>query len=167
MPVQARWLHPKRTFTSGCFSRIGSPDGIEEANPNWTRFGNEINKTARPTLEVVDEKISMPVALITAGQNSGASHLGLALESVFLRTLKDEGLIAARSFALDVGSQSIAFPRRGSLILGGYDRSSFIASSTSYPVTESLNDRSCPFKVFVTDISLSVPINDMKTNVTA
>ena len=109
----------------------------------------------------------MIVPLITDAQNSAASHLSLDLGSVVLKILKDKALVAARSFGLDVGSQSTSFPRSGSLILGGYDKSRFSASSKSYLVAmKPLSDRSCPFRVRVSNITLSVPYKDRNTNQT-
>ena len=147
--------------------QAASTDGIAEANPNWNASGNEIKTAAKATLEFLDEQVTMIVPLITDAQNSAASHLGLDLGSVVLKILKDKALVVARSFGLDVGSQSTSFPRSGSLILGGYDKSRFSASSKSYPVAmKPLSDRSCPFQVRVSNITLSVPYKDRNTNQT-
>ena len=135
-----------------------SIDGLDEANRNWKRFGNELKKAAHATLNLGDGAVDMVIGLITGGQNSTSSHLGLALGSVFLQALKDKGLIAARSFGLDVGSQSTDFPRRGSLALGGYDRDKFASSYKQYPVKDVKDDllieRYCSLQVPLTEIKL-------------
>jgi hypothetical protein len=132
-------------------------DGLDSANPNWKLLGNEIQAAAQATLKIFDDKVTMLVGLITTGKHSTASHLGLASGSVLLKTLKDRGLIAARSFGLNVGSQSLDFPRRGSLILGGYDQASF-GSSAAYEFkidTERLENRFCPLRVQVDGLTLT------------
>lgn len=131
-------------------------DGLAAANPNWENFSNRITKAAHATFKLVDDAVTMVVGFISAGQKSTASHLGLAKGSIFLQTLKDQGLIAARSFALDVGSQSTEFPRRGSLVLGGYDRGSYAASSyREFSVGDKVGERFCPLQVPVTQITMT------------
>jgi hypothetical protein len=154
---------------SQCISRRGglipqshslptaSTDGLDSANPNWKALNNEIQAAAQATLKIFDEKVTMLVGLITTGRHSTASHLGLASGSVLLQVLKDSGSIAARSFGLNVGSQSVEFPRRGSLVLGGYDQASF-GSSAPYEykiATERLENRLCPLRVQVEGLTLT------------
>jgi hypothetical protein len=140
-------------------------DGLKEANPNWNALGNEINAAALATFKLFDEAVTMVVGLITGGQQSTASHLGLASGSVFLQALKDNGLITALSFGLDVGSQSTKFPRRGSLVLGGYDQARFTGSSYEYNVTADIrNRRYCPVQVPVTKIDMIRSFWDNETN---
>ncbi|KAL2136888.1 hypothetical protein VTI74DRAFT_614 [Chaetomium olivicolor] len=132
-------------------------DGLAAANPNWIALGNNITSAAVATLRFLDQSVTMTVGLIRSGQQSTASHLGLDAGSVLLRSLKDKSLIAARSFGLNVGSQSAEFPRRGSLVLGGYDQASFASSSVAeYPIsTAKLNNRHCPLQVQVEKLTLS------------
>jgi len=132
-------------------------DGLAAANPNWARLDNKITSAARVTLTFFDNTMSMVIGFLSAGQKSTASHLGLAKGSIFLQALKEQGLIAARSFALDVGSQSIQFPRAGSLVLGGYDRASYAAPSyKEFPISDGeVGKRFCPLQVPVTQITLT------------
>ncbi|KAK3900292.1 hypothetical protein C8A05DRAFT_36076 [Staphylotrichum tortipilum] len=136
---------------------FASTDGLADANPNWEKLGNRIDAAAHATLRFLDDTVSMVVGFLSVGQKSTASHLGLALGSVLLQTLKDQDLIAARSFSIDAGSQSIQFPRRGSLVLGGYDRASYVASSyREYPVNSGrVGERYCPLQVPVTQINMT------------
>ncbi|KAK4119131.1 hypothetical protein N657DRAFT_650550 [Parathielavia appendiculata] len=154
----ARCRSRRGGFISQLQSLPSAPtDGLDSTNPNWRALGNEISAAALATLKVFDERVAMVVGLITTGQQSTASHLGLASGSAFLRTLKDRGLIAARSFGLNAGSQSVEFPRRGSLVLGGYDRASFGSSAAvEYNIsTDKLNNRLCPLRVQVEGLSLT------------
>ncbi|KAJ4291301.1 hypothetical protein N0V88_006305 [Collariella sp. IMI 366227] len=89
-----------------------SRDGLDAEEPGWIALNNTITDASDVTLMLFDQEVTMKVGLITEGQQSTASHLGLDEGSVLLQTLKDKGLIAARSFGLNVGSQSAAFPRR-------------------------------------------------------
>jgi hypothetical protein len=132
-------------------------DGLPEANPGWMELpDNAIESAADATLQLFDQTVTMIVGLITQGQQSTASHLGLASASVLLQNLKNKGLIGARSFGLDVGSQSISFPRFGSLVLGGYDKTGFAASTfAEYDIsTAPLRNRHCPLQVKVTGLTL-------------
>ncbi len=116
-------------------------------------------------MRLLGDGASMVVGFISAGQKSTASHLGLAKGSVVLQALKEQGLIAARSFGFDAGSQSIQFPRPGSLILGGYDRASYAASSyKEFPVSDGVvGKRHCPLQVRVTEINMTGTTIDPNT----
>lgn len=137
-----------------------STDGLDTTNRNWKLLGNEMKKAAHATLKLGDGAVDMVVGLITGGRNFTASHLGLASGSVFLQTLKAKGLIAAQSFGIDVGSQSTDYPRRGSLVLGGYDSGKFASSYRQFLVRTPNNDddrlieRFCPFQVKLSEIKL-------------
>lgn len=132
-----------------------STDGLAAANPAWLDLKNSIDSASQGTLEIQDQEVTMTVGRIEKGQQSTASHLGLALDSVLLKTLKDKGLIGAQSFGLNAGSQSILAPRRGSLVLGGYDPASIGSHFWEFPIKNTkLQDRHCPLQVKVNTISL-------------
>lgn len=117
-----------------------------------------------------DASVNMPVAIVTEGQNHTTSELGLGLDSKFLDRLVDSGLIRARAFGLNAGSRSLAHPRDGSLILGGYDRASISGPFTEYPMNYELNDefamRVCPLQVQIRRLFLrpaggdDIPLSD-------
>ncbi|GAB1314687.1 hypothetical protein MFIFM68171_04897 [Madurella fahalii] len=144
---------------------IVSTDGLGGANPGWGSLGNSIDSAAEATLHLLNQAVTMTVGLITSGQQSTASHLGLASGSVLLETLKNMGLIGARSFGLNVGSQSVLFPKRGSLVLGGYDQVSPAGSFAQFAISnpDQIHERHCPLQVSVTGMTLSME----RTNNTA
>jgi hypothetical protein len=106
-----------------------------------------------------DQAVTMIEGLITQGQESTTSHLGLAESSPLLQSLKDAGLIGARSWGLNAGSQSFSAPRVGSLVLGGYDEESIQGDFYSFDIpvpNPPLNGRPCPLKVTITNLTLTV-----------
>ncbi|ERF72359.1 hypothetical protein EPUS_06115 [Endocarpon pusillum Z07020] len=116
-------------------------------------------QAGKTTLNLLsDASIEMPVAIVTEGQNHTTSELGLGLSSVFLQSLVDAGLIAARVFGLNAGSQSTAQPREGSLVLGGYDMASISSHFTEYPMDypllEDISNRVCPLQVKIRKLIL-------------
>lgn len=129
------------------------------SNPGWTALGNPMDRAVEVSLKLLRRTVKTTAGLIYQGQQSTASHFGLASDSTILRTLKDAGIIDARSFGLNVGSQSFLFPRSGSLVLGGWDSSSVTSSSfIEFPIKSDskLQDRYCPLQVQITDLTLQV-----------
>jgi hypothetical protein len=116
-----------------------------------------------------DASVDMPEGLITEGQNYTTSRLGLGIDSELLEQLVNIGMIPARTWGLNPGSQSVVNPRDGNLVLGGFDQASvkddFVTYDMNYPVAESSGGHDCPLQVFIkhlimrpvggSDISLS------------
>lgn len=116
-------------------------------------------QAGKTTLNLLsDASIEMPVAIVTEGQNHTTSELGLGLNSVFLQSLVDAGLISAQVFGLNAGSQSTAQPRDGSLVLGGYDQASISSHFTEYPMDypllKDISLRVCPLQVKIRKLIL-------------
>ncbi|KAK3317024.1 hypothetical protein B0H66DRAFT_593094 [Apodospora peruviana] len=83
----------------------------------------------------------LQVEKIESGQEYLSSHFGLAYRSALLEDLMNSAHIGSRSWDLDVGSQG-AFPRQGSLVLGGYDTSAPNEGAVSYPLPKNPIDSS-------------------------
>jgi hypothetical protein len=138
---------------------LGSADVqvVKDFNPGWGIFGNKVTAAASVTLQLLDERVTDIVGLITEGQKSTQSHLALSSGSTLLRRLKESGLIGALSWGLNSGSQSVLFPRVGSLVLGGFDKGSLAGPFYDYQVSRvPLEGRYCPLQVLVTGLSVSV-----------
>jgi hypothetical protein len=105
-----------------------------------------------------DDSVDMPEGLITEGQNHTTSHLGLGIDSELLQQLVNIGMIPARSWGLNPGSQSILNPKDGNLVLGGYDEASvkdnFVDYDLNYPVAVGSGGRDCPLQVTVNKMIL-------------
>jgi hypothetical protein len=120
-------------------------------NPNYTVAGNTnidlISNVGIPNMTVV---------AITDGVNFTAGHVGLGKESVILHTLHSAGKIPSRGFGLNAGSQSIDSPRRGNLVLGGYDSASVIGGFHNYAMnySDTLANRHCPLQVHIQGLQL-------------
>lgn len=142
---------------------------LSDLNPGWVNITkNDTNKPFQYAeeieLKIKDNSITMLGGLISQGQQHTMSHIGLAETSTLLQSLKDKGLIAARSWGLDSGSQSVAAPRNGSLVLGGYDASSFDGGWTTFPISRSnlVRKRHCPLQVLITQMSFTVQVGGDK-----
>ncbi|KAK4446256.1 hypothetical protein QBC34DRAFT_150854 [Podospora aff. communis PSN243] len=138
--------------------------GVKDLNPGWGIFGNKITAAASATLQLLDERVTDIVGLITEGQKSTQSHLALSSGSTLLRRLKESGLIGALSWGLNSGSQSVLFPRVGSLVLGGFDKGSLAGPFYDYQVSRlPLEGRYCPLQVLVTGLSVSMRTGNTTT----
>jgi len=129
---------------------------LKDLNPGWGIFGNKLTAAATATMQLLDDRITDTVGLITEGQKSTQSHLALSSGSTFLARLKEGGLIGALSWGLNSGSQSLRFPRVGSLVLGGFDKGSLAGPFYDYPINPApLETRYCPLQVLVTGLTVT------------
>ncbi|KAK3349008.1 hypothetical protein B0T25DRAFT_546981 [Lasiosphaeria hispida] len=135
-----------------------STDGLDVLNPGWVGFSNKIAAAANATLKLLIQQIAVVEGLITEGQMSTTSHLGLASSSSFLERLKLLGRIGAKSWGLNSGSQSHLSPRGGSLVLGGFDQSSLAGPFFDYDITTAkpVENRFCPLQILVTGLRMNV-----------
>jgi hypothetical protein len=140
-----------------------STDGLDVLNPGWVSLMKvdapiPFQFAAEAALQIRDESVTMIEGLITQGQQHTTSHIGLGEQSTLLQSLKDVGLIGAKSWGLNAGSQSYLFPRDGSLVLGGYDESSVDGPFFNYSIAKPnmLNNRPCPLQISITVMTLKV-----------
>ncbi|KAH6881160.1 hypothetical protein B0T10DRAFT_411334 [Thelonectria olida] len=138
---------------------------LSNLNPGWANITKADTTTPfqyaiQTSLQMQDNSVTMIEGLISQGQQHTMSHIGLAETSTLLHSLKDAGLIAAKSWGLDSGSQSFMAPRNGSLVLGGYDDSGFDGGWFTYPISKSnmVRERTCPLQVQITQMSFKVQI---------
>ncbi|KAK3939396.1 hypothetical protein QBC46DRAFT_438060 [Diplogelasinospora grovesii] len=133
-------------------------DGLDTLNPGWISIGNVIKFAAQAPLQLLTKTVTVVEGLITEGQMSTTSHLGLAASSTLLQAMKDAGLILARSWGLNAGSSSVLFPRDGSLVLGGFDQASLAGPFNEYAIAvpDILSDRHCPLQISVTGLTLNI-----------
>ncbi|KAK0624929.1 hypothetical protein B0T17DRAFT_462990, partial [Bombardia bombarda] len=133
-------------------------DGLSQLNKGWVGFGNVISYASSATLQLLTQSVTVVEGLITGGQMSTTSHMGLAAGSTLLDGLKKANLIGARSWGLNSGSQSVLFPRDGSLVLGGYDQASLAGPLFEYNVAipDLLNNRYCPLQITITQLTLEI-----------
>ncbi|KAJ3469889.1 hypothetical protein MRS44_003954 [Fusarium solani] len=138
---------------------------LSNLNPGWVNITKADTTTPfqhgiQATLQMRDKSVTMLEGLISQGQQHTMSHIGLAETSTLLHSLKDAGLIGAKSWGLDSGSQSFAAPRNGSLVFGGYDDSSFDGGWFTYPIPKSnmVRERTCPIQVQITQMSFRVKV---------
>ncbi len=139
---------------------------VRKSNEGWISLKNPISQIAHPTILLNQQEVLITAGLITGGQMSTNSHFGLADESTILDTLVEKGLIKSRSWGLNSGSQSVLFPRPGSLILGGLDQSSLAGRLYDYQVKEKVRNRWCPLQVKVTGLRITAQIFNPRLNVT-
>ena len=148
--------HSVSSFTTISLDQILAPDPAWAAFspfPNFTVAGNS-TLFFPSDLSIGD----FPIGVITDGQNSSAGHLGLANNSVYLQLLVQGGLAPSMGFGLNVGSQSVALPRDGHLVIGGYDKSSVDGYFANYSMEEVFQTRRvCSNQVVIESLKLRRP----------
>jgi hypothetical protein len=133
-----------------------------QSDPGWAAIMSplpEFQYAVDAVLQLrADDSVDMPEGLITQGQNHTTSHLGLGIDSELLEQLVNTGMIPARTWGLNPGSQSVMYPRDGNLVLGGFDDASvmdnFVNYDMNYPVEESSGGRDCPIQVIIQGLIL-------------
>jgi hypothetical protein len=143
---------------SASFQNVSLVSSKLPMDPGWTTFNLPYTVAGTTNLDLV-ANIAVPnmtVVVITEGINFTAGHIGLGKQSVLLHQLKDANIIPALGFGLNAGSQSIANPRDGSLVLGGYDSASIASHFHEYPMNYSttLAGRYCPLQVRIQGLQL-------------
>jgi hypothetical protein len=126
---------------------------------------NPFATTVNATLQFQgNESVTMVEVVETASNNHTATHLGLAERSVFIDALYSAGMITSHSWGLNAGSQSLLYPRSGSLVLGGYDQAAILGAFTTYDIYDaSLGQRYCPLQIQIQTMSLRFSDTDSKT----
>lgn len=146
------------TAAGASFQNVSVTTANIPQDPGWLQFNNPYTVAGRTDLDLVSNvaAANMTVVAITEGSNFTAGHLGLGKNSVLLRHLKDSGQIPSLSFGLNAGSQSIQNPRRGNVMLGGWDPASVASPFYSYPMnyTDTLAGRYCPLQVQIQGLQL-------------
>lgn len=136
---------------------------LADTNPTWrdlmSGFGYDTfqySGTATIRLRPGLPPFSVDSGLISQGRNHTNSHIGLAESSTFLQGARDANLIGHLSWGLDAGSQSHGAPRKGRLVLGGYDPDAIEGGQFSQPpyrmAREKVYGRACPLMVDVAKI---------------
>jgi hypothetical protein len=146
---------------AGTSYNASTASAVLGSNPVWSKISSQTLLAGNTSLFLPPKIVtSYPIGIITVGNNQNAGHLGLATNSQFLQAAIDDGLITQKGFGLDAGSQSIANPRPGKLVLGGYDQASMpqLVPPSVYPIgTSSDSERDCPLQVTIAQLTLRFP----------
>ncbi|KAE9381151.1 hypothetical protein N431DRAFT_476046 [Stipitochalara longipes BDJ] len=150
-------------LAAGRFYNASTPSAVLGSNPVWSEINSQALDAGTTSLYLPPNHTvpNYPIGIITGGNNQNAGHLGLAPESQFLQAANESGLISQRGFGLDAGSQSIAHPRPGLLVLGGYDQASIsvtVPPSVYQIGSPSNSERECPLQVTITQLTLRFPL---------
>lgn len=138
-----------------------SPTSILAADFFWNDISPQITDAGTDSVQLTaDYSIpGYPVGIITTGSQQNVGHLGLATESQFLRDAHDNGLIAQIGFGLNAGSQSVANPRPGGIVLGGYDQACIGGPFSNYMIADvSSSERQCPLEVIISQLAIRYPL---------
>jgi hypothetical protein len=99
-----------------------------------------------------------PIALASEGQYLQTNQLGLANNSALLHSLVSAGLSPALGFGLFAGSQSVAHPRDGHIVFGGYDSALIDGAFTNYSMSNmKVNNHACSLQIDVLKVTLRRP----------
>jgi hypothetical protein len=165
---------------SQCESRRGGPVDISAlstafapgmdsdlaVDQNWINLMERTGITKNPYGTVGKVDLDLPdditlsqfaVGVVNQGQDHTAGHLGLGTNSTFLKALGRIGMNPALGFGLNIGSQSVAAPRPGNLVVDGYDAASIRGAWHNYPINHDRPDpgeRICPLQVVVEELAV-------------
>lgn len=138
-------------------------------DPGWVAING--SETADAIVKAIQEPlglwgdvvVDMVEGLLTQGQDYAQSHFGLGNQSPLLEELVSTGTISQRLWSLNVGSQSVLFPRDGTLIFNGYDDNIIRGPWYEYPISSpGVNNRACPLQATISNWVVRVPgMNDM------
>jgi len=136
-----------------------APNTVLAPNPVWADISPEELNAGNVLLQwPPDQHLSdYPIGIITSGENHNVGHLGLANNSEFLQSALAANLTTRNGFGLDAGSQSVANPRPGGLVLGGYDLSRIDGVVSRFQTDASARGRECPLLVTVSQLVLRFP----------
>jgi len=153
------------TSTAGSSFSSLSTNTILGSNPLWAEISPE-PLTAGQTVLQLSPDSSLPnytIGIIASGRGTSQNvgHLGLANDSDFLHAALSSGLIGDNGFGLNAGSQSIANPRPGVLVLGGYDHASINGAFSHFPISDaSSSGKECLLQVTITQLVLRLQMLD-------
>jgi hypothetical protein len=157
------------TSAAGTSYTSSSAGAVLAPNPLWNQLSPAALLAGTTVLQLppTDELSKYPIGIITSGDHQNVGHLGLANDSDFLHAALSNGLIPANGFGLNAGSQSVASPRAGGLVLGGYDLASVDGAFTNFSITGSdSSERDCPLEVTIAELVLRFPQTENYTDVT-
>jgi hypothetical protein len=145
---------------AGSFN-ASSPQVALAPDPVWNSFNPPFTNAGYTNIEFSSD-ISLsnfPIAVVLSAENSSESQLGLANDSVFLRSIVSAGLSPSRGFGLLAGSQSVLQPRDGHIVFGGYDAASLAGPFVNYSISNATDagDHVCSLQVTVEQLILRHP----------
>jgi hypothetical protein len=149
--------------TSEASYNTSTRNAVLGSNSVWSKINSQALVTGNTSLFLPPDNTipSYPVGIITSGNNQNAGHLGLATDSQLLRAAIDNGLITQNGFGLGAGSQSVANPRDGKLVLGGYDQASINGPFSNFSIGDtSASEEVCLLQVTITQLTLRFPLSE-------
>ncbi|KAH0562730.1 hypothetical protein GP486_002607 [Trichoglossum hirsutum] len=120
-------------------------------NPVWEHFNPPgITDVGYDTLRFPESSdlafYGYGLALNTRGNVSNQGMLGLGTNSLFVERALNESRSPSRSWSLDSGSQSLANPRSGELVIGGYNRGRKDGTFVWTNISDLSGERPCPLR---------------------
>ncbi|KAI9790071.1 MAG: hypothetical protein M1816_005541 [Peltula sp. TS41687] len=131
-------------------------------DPTWQHFNPAgITKLGYDTLQFpggdARALLGYGLALNQWGNQSNAGMLGLGVDSVFLDTALGMNITPSNSWSLTPGSQSLARPRNGEIVFGGYNQGKIDGSFRWRNVSDMAEtDRPCPIRTNITDVYVTL-----------
>jgi hypothetical protein len=130
------------------------------SDPAWNSFDPPFSRAGNATIQFCSDVTlpDFPIALASEGQHFSTNQLGLGNDSVLLHSLASASLSPALGFGLFTRSQSVAHPRDGHIVFGGYDSSLIDGPFTNYSMDSmQAGDHACSLQVDVLKVSLRRP----------
>lgn len=157
-------FNPTSARNRGLYSH--APDSDFKPDRNWENINTDSDQPfgspGKTTLDfpLGPSLVQVPVSAINDGSNHNLPHLGFEhANSTFLRALARAGY-PADGWGLNVGSTSVANPRPGNAVFGGFDPASVRGPFTSFPINydvDPTSERYCPFQVEIKSLEIRTP----------
>jgi hypothetical protein len=145
-----------------------NPSTILASNPVWNEISPQPLLAGSTSVQLTADYhiLEYPVGIITSGIEQNVGHLGLANKSQFLHYALENGLIAQDGFGFNAGSQSVANPRSGGIVLGGYDEACIGGPFSNHTIGDtSSSERQCPLQVTISQLAIRYPLAVGSTDV--
>lgn len=128
---------------------------LKGQNENIERFNVSVGKETKAPIEFQPGKsITLLSGIIENWENHTAHHFPVGPKSTAIQELKNAGLIASRSWSLDVGTAS----RKGTIIFDGWQpelaKLPMVEYKTNY--TQAVNGRFCELQVGIKQIDITI-----------
>ncbi len=143
------------TFVSASLQEYNS----SRSDPAWELFNpGGIRKVGYDILHLAEGATlyGFPLGLNDVGNRSNLAMLGLGINSTFLQTAQNQKKAPSTLWSLDAGSQSLARPRNGEAVVGGYNKKRVAGDFTWSPITMA-GDRPCPLRTTIKELQIIFP----------
>ena len=130
------------------------------SDPAWEHFNpGGIRKFGYDILDLPEGTTlyGFPLGLNDISNKSNVGMIGLGINSTFLQTAESQKKAAGMLWSIDAGSQSKERPRKGELVVGGYNKKRVGGEFTWSDISPMSGDRPCPLRTTIKGLKITFP----------